>query len=66
MFNKDEATFLLQAVDTHVRANGVNSALAAAIVGQKLQTIVNPEPNGQLTNGVDTPAEAEDQPKVDG
>ncbi len=34
---KEEMNFILQAMDTHVRANGLSAATNAAILSQKIQ-----------------------------
>ncbi len=42
--SKDELQYLLNAIDTHIRANGVASAAMGAILAQKMQIKFNELP----------------------
>ena len=40
-FSKDELQYLLNAIDTHVRANGLNAAPLGAVLAKKIQNAAN-------------------------
>lgn len=39
--SKDELQYLLNAIDTHVRANGVNAASLGVVLAEKIQSAAN-------------------------
>lgn len=42
--SKNELNYLLNAIDTHVRSNGLNAAALGAILSQKIQEEANAPP----------------------
>ncbi len=51
-FSKDELQYLLNAIDTHIRANGLNVAAIGVSLVQKIQNAANQlESEEQQNNG---------------
>lgn len=49
--NIEELQYLLNAIDTHVRANGLVAAIPGAIIAQKIQTAANALPTDPIPDG---------------
>lgn len=51
--SKNELNYLLNAIDTHVRANGLNVAALGAVVAQKIQEASNKDAAKQPNDNSD-------------
>lgn len=46
---KNDLQFIINAIDTHVRANGLNVAALGAVLAQKVQNMINAMPDDPAT-----------------
>jgi len=46
---KTDLQYIINAIDTHVRANGLNVAASGVILAQKIQNTINAMPDDPVT-----------------